>query len=237
MNFRKEKVQIADEIYTVIACSVMGHGKLENQDSFEIFNDENQLIITVADGLGSATYSKEGSSKIVKILIDILKEDLEQEKIPLELLHRWKKAVDGNLNLYDTTIKFIHVKNGIIRYGGVGDGWIAINTSEELVSLVSSNTFSNQTDSILSFDINNKFINHMIETNTVKNMLISTDGFSEDIEKENGKAFMDDVYSQTRNEPELFESEITQTLENWPVESNKDDKTVVFIQREEVNHD
>lgn len=234
MDFRKETVKIGDQTYSVIACSVMGGGKIENQDSYEIYYDDNQLIVAVADGLGSAVYSKEGSSKIVKLLIDVLKEEVEDPRIPFELLQRWKIVVNGNLNLYDTTIKFVWIKNGLIKYGGVGDGWIAINTKSELISLCASNTFSNQTDSILSFDLKSKFINKETEVKHVLNLLISTDGFSEDIEKENGKAFLDDIYEQINRDSVSFEKDIVSTLENWPVESNKDDKTVVFIQREEA---
>lgn len=236
MDFRKETVTIGDYSYCVIACSVMGGGKIENQDSYEIYYDDSQLIVAVADGLGSATYSKEGSSKIVQLLIDVLKEKVEDSKIPFELFQRWKIAVKGNLNLYDTTIKFVWINNETIKYGGVGDGWIALNTKDELVSLCSSNTFSNQTDSILSFDLKTKFINKDISERCVLNLLISTDGFSEDIEKENGKAFMDDIYEQVKRDSLSFEKDIRNTLDNWPVESNKDDKTVVFIQREEVKN-
>lgn len=234
MDFRKETVKIGDQTYSVIACSVMGGGKIENQDSYEIYYDDNQLIVAVADGLGSAVYSKEGSSKIVKLLIDVLKEEVEDPRIPFELLQRWKIAVNGNLNLYDTTIKFVWIKNGLIKYGGVGDGWITINTKSELISLCASNTFSNQTDSILSFDLKSKFINKETEVKHVLNLLISTDGFSEDIEKKNGKALLDDIYEQINRDSVSFEKDIVSTLENWPVESNKDDKTVVFIQREEA---
>ena len=234
MDFRKDEVKIGKSKYNIIACSVMGQGKLENQDSYDYYFDDNQIIITVADGLGSATFSKEGSSKIVKLLIDILKENIGKESIPLELLNRWKTALGGNLSLYDTTIKFIHIKEDSINYGGVGDGWIAINEKENFISLCASNTFSNQTDSILSFDLRNKFINRENEVEAVQNMLISTDGFSEDIEKENGKSFMTDIYNQILEDKAAFEEDIKNTLSNWPVESNRDDKTVVFIHREEA---
>jgi hypothetical protein len=233
MDFRKESVKIGNNTYTIIACSVMGVGKIENQDSYGIYYDENQLIVAVADGLGSAVYSKEGSSLIVKLLIDILKKGVEDSKLPSELLQQWKIAVNGKLNFYDTTIKFIWIKNGLFNYGGVGDGWIAINTNKDLISLSSSNTFSNQTDSILSFDLTSKFINRKIDEKQVLNALISTDGFSEDIEKENGKAFMDEIHDQNNKDAVSFEKDIYNTLENWPIKSNVDDKTVVFIQREE----
>ncbi len=192
------------------------------------------MIITVADGLGSAPFSKEGSSKIVKLLIEIIKEEISYDNISLELLKRWKKSVTENLILYDTTIKFIHIKNGSVRYGGVGDGWIAFNTVNELISLTTTNNFSNQTDTILSFDLKNKFTINQIEENDVLNMLISTDGFSEDIDKDKGKALMDDVYNQVSTNSNAFEEDIINTLNNWPIESNKDDKTVIFVQRKGV---
>ena len=65
MKSDKLRINLGMSCYTIISCSVMGEGKIENQDSFEIYHDENQIIVVVADGLGSAIYSKEGSSKIV----------------------------------------------------------------------------------------------------------------------------------------------------------------------------
>lgn len=127
MDFKKAEVKIGKAKYSILAFSEMGFGKLENQDSYEIYSDEDQIIITLADGLGSATFSKEGSSKIVSILTKLIKENTDDESLPITLLREWKNAVKGNLNLYDTTVKFIHIKNETIRYGGVGDGWIAIN--------------------------------------------------------------------------------------------------------------
>ena len=60
MDFKKAKVKIGKAKYSILAFSEMGFGKLENQDSYEIYSDEDQIIITLADGLGSATFSKEG---------------------------------------------------------------------------------------------------------------------------------------------------------------------------------
>ena len=68
-------------------------------------------------------------------------------------------------------------------------------------------------------------------------MLIATDGFSEDIEKDNSKAFLTDIYTQISKDFDAFEEEIKNTLNNWPVKSNKDDKTAVFIQRMERTDD
>lgn len=233
MGYGNEKVIIQSTKYQIISCSVMGDGKIENQDSFGIYHDESQIIVIVADGLGSAKFSKEGSSKIVGIATGVLKSNIAYEEMPIEILKQWKDGLDGNLNSYDTTMKFIHIKNNEIIYGGVGDGWIAINKENRFVSLCANNTFSNQTDSLLSFDLKNKFVIKKEIINGFKNLLISTDGFSEDMDKEHGLEFLNDVYAQINVGSKEFGADIENTLNNWPVESNKDDKTVVFIQRME----
>ena len=45
---------------------------------------------------------------------------------------------------------------------------------------------------------------------------------------------MTDIYNQILEDKAAFEDAIKNTLSNWPVESNRDDKTVVFIHREEA---
>ena len=234
MVFRTDSVTIGNRKYTIFAFSVMGDGKLENQDSFDYYFDDSQIVVAVADGLGSATFSKEGSSLIVKLLISLITEGVPYEKIALELLKRWKNTLNSNLNLYDTTIKFIHLKDGSIVYGGIGDGWIALNYNKELISLNNNNAFSNQTDSILSFDLKNKFTIIKANEKDLLNTIIATDGFSEDIEKDSGKPFMDDIYKQIAKNSHEFEEDMITTLNDWPIKSNKDDKTVVFLQGEEV---
>ena len=107
MKSDKLRINLGKSCYTLIPCSVMGEGKIENQDSFEIYHDENQIIIVVADGLGSAIYSKEGSSKIVSIAIRFLAKRHDLSNIAFDIQAEWKKGLEGNLNLYDTTVKFI----------------------------------------------------------------------------------------------------------------------------------
>ena len=234
MIFKTDSSIINNKKYTIFAFSVMGDGKLENQDSFDYYLDDSQIIIAVADGLGSATFSKEGSSLIVKLLLGLIRDGFSYENIALELLKRWKNALNGNLNLYDTTIKFVHLKGDSLVYGGIGDGWIALNYDKDFISMTTNNTFSNQTDSILSFDLKNKFSILKASETDLLNIIIATDGFSEDIEKDSGKQFLDDIYNQIAKDHNEFKEDIMNTMTNWPIKSNKDDKTVVFLQREEV---
>lgn len=236
MKTEKLRINLGNSCYTVISCSVMGDCKIENQDSVKIYHDENQIIIVVADGLGSAIYSKEGSTKIVSIATHYLAERSDLSEIAFDIQAKWKNDLEGNLNLYDTTVKFIKITETDIWFGGVGDGWIALKTDDNFIDMVSSNSFSNQTDTILSFDLKTKFHIQSIGANLFKVALISTDGFSEDIDKENGDAFLTAVSDQIKADANAFKNEIEETLTHWPVETNRDDKTVVFINRE-YNHE
>lgn len=229
MISENKKYRLSEYSIAVLAFSVMGDGKVENQDSFRVYSDGSQVIVVIADGLGSAAYSKEGSNKIVNVAIDVLSQTNDYEAAASRILERWCKGIEGNLNQYDTTLKFIKITDSNVVYGGVGDGWIALATENGLISLLANNEFSNQTDTILSFDLSEKFILSKIALSSVSSGLISTDGFSEDIDKDNADKMLKEIECELNENENIFIDEMQQTLENWPVKTNKDDKTVVFI--------
>ena len=235
MIFETKKLKLSSKNIFVYAFSVMGEGKIENQDSFKIYSDENQVIIVVADGLGSAAYSKEGSQRITEVAIEILSNTDDFNGVYLNILNEWKKELEGNINQYDTTLKFLKIKNDMIVYGGVGDGWISIKSDKGLVlvNMVAENTFSNQTDSILSFNLKEKFSVNKYELSDSLVGLVSTDGFSEDIDKDNSFGLLDGIDKELANNEGFFIEDTKNTLLNWPVETNRDDKTVVIFKIEE----
>lgn len=233
MIFETKKVKLSSKNISVYAFSVMGEGKIENQDSFKIYSDENQVIIVVADGLGSAAYSKEGSQRITEVSIEILSNTDDFNGVYLNILNEWKKELEGNINQYDTTLKFLKIKNDVIVYGGVGDGWISIKSDKGLVNMVAENTFSNQTDSILSFNLKEKFSVNEYELSDNLVGLVSTDGFSEDMDKDNSFGLLDGIDKELASNEESFIEDTKNTLLNWPVETNRDDKTVVIFKIEE----
>ena len=235
MIFETKKLKLSSKNIFVYAFSVMGEGKIENQDSFKIYSDENQVIIVVADGLGSAAYSKEGSQRITEVAIEIISNTDDFNGVYLNILNEWKKELEGNINQYDTTLKFLKIKNDMIVYGGVGDGWISIKSDKGLVlvNMVAENTFSNQTDSILSFNLKEKFSVNEYELSDKLVGLVSTDGFSEDMDKDNSFGLLDGIDKELANNEESFIEDTKNTLLNWPVETNRDDKTVVIFKIEE----
>lgn len=229
MVSENKKYRIQNYNISVFVFSVMGDGKVENQDSFKIYFDNRQLIIAVADGLGSAAYSKEGSNKIVDVSVEVLSQTNDSKTIANDVLKKWSEGIVGNLNQYDTTLKFIKITETDILYGGIGDGWIAFLTDAGLISLTADNEFSNQTDSILSFDLDKKFSLLKLPLSTVHSGLVSTDGFSEDMDKDNADKMLEEIGNELCVNEDAFICEMQQTLNCWPVKTNKDDKTVVFL--------
>lgn len=228
MKYKKLKVTIDNKTYLIIIASIIGEGKTENQDSVDLLYDDKQIIVALADGLGSAIFSKEGSSKIVNITLDLLAQE-KIKNLPNNILQEWSNSINDNLELYDTTIKFIKIMTDKIIYGGIGDGWIAIKDINDFISVTSNNVFSNQTDSILSFNLTDKFLIKEINNTNITSIIIASDGFSEDIDKQNGYKFLEEIDKSINVDEEKFCKDIQNTLENWPVKTNRDDKTVVFI--------
>lgn len=228
MIISKDKYILKNCVAHIVGCSVMGSGKIENQDSIEIRQTNDSLIVVVADGLGSAAYSKEGSEKAVKITADILTQKC-YENLSEKILSLWKENLQGNLNQYDTTIKFIQITNENIIVGGVGDGWIALKNNNNIKSFVVENSFSNQTDSILSIGLDKKFWTEEFDSKEYDTMIIATDGFSEDINKEDSFEFLKQAENEIKKDIEIFATDLEETLSNWPVQTNRDDKTVVFV--------
>lgn len=228
MIISKDKYILKNCVAHIVGCSVMGSGKIENQDSVEVRQTNDSLIIVVADGLGSAAYSKEGSEKAVKITADILTQKC-YENLPEKILSLWKENLQGNINQYDTTIKFIQITNEKIIVGGVGDGWIALKNNNDIKSFVVENSFSNQTDSILSIGLDKKFWIEEFDLKEYDTMMIATDGFSEDINKEDTFEFLKQAENEIKEDIEIFATDLEETLSNWPVQTNRDDKTVVFV--------
>ena len=219
--------------YNVVGVSVIGKKKIENQDSFLIDADKTSLNVVVADGLGSAPFSKEGADHICRLCTEALRNKLNSDAI-LKLKEDWKLSVKSDYEKYDTTVKFLRFTDNDITFGGVGDGWICIKNNGNIDSYEQPHTFSNQTDSILSIDLISKFVSKDFEAGKEVVALISTDGFSEDIDKNNLSELLNDIENGINDDVYSFAEEMENALKNWPVETNCDDKTVVFVLRKEI---
>ncbi len=213
--------------YVLIGLSVVGDGKKDNQDSFSFYYDENILIGVVADGLGSAIHSSEGARAACQASIEILKRSTTN--FPNELLSTWKEMISGNPLSYDTTLKYVRIDKEGINMGRIGDGWTCSLCNGSVIELKSENTFSNQTDSLMSCGMSDRFELKKVQLGEHFIIVISTDGFSEDINKDDVSSFLKGIQIDIDTDVELFTEKLEDTMNNWPISSNKDDKTVIFI--------
>jgi serine/threonine protein phosphatase PrpC len=218
--------------YSQIGFSIKGEGKEENQDRFQFFHNDECAIVVVADGLGSAIYSSHGAELICKIAIDILRQTEPVSGIAIKIRNKWLEKLQHKPVACDTTLKFVKIERKKALIGGIGDGWIAFLSGEEYISIVSENSFANQTDTIMSSDLTSKFLVKEINLNDECGLfLIATDGFSEDIDKSRGQQFLESIDASLKTDAHDFCGNLEKTLDNWPVKTSADDKTVVLLQR------
>lgn len=217
--------------YVLVADSIKGPGKLENQDSFVIRTNCDSIIVVVADGLGSAKYAADGSKMAAEAAAEILSQSNTSGKLAEDIFREWATKIAGSPNLFDTTCKFVKITAEEVLFGGVGDGWIAINTDDGFTDLKAASEFTNRTDGLSSPDLHSVFKICSIKTKRIRSLLIATDGFSEDFQKDKGSQLLESASNQIDSNPNEFLASLENLMENWPLDTNGDDKTVVFLRR------
>ena len=212
----------------MIGCSVKGRGKSCNQDHFRCYADKNKVMCVIADGLGSAINSETGSKNICEVAMAILKGCNDYSHFSELLKEQWIKSLPYKPISCDTTFKFFVITEEEIFYGGIGDGWICGIIDGELLYYSVHNNFANQTDSMMSIAYEEKFKLFQKKYKEISILSLATDGFSEDIDSESISRFLCDCIEIIREKKEEFADELERLIENWPIQSNIDDKTVVF---------
>lgn len=227
-----ETVQIGNHSFEVIGDSVSGVIDKVNQDSFGLYCDGECLIAVVADGLGSAPYSQIGSECIVETVMEVLS-DPDSGDMWGHIFERWKSSIEGPPDQYDTTCKFICIRNERVTIGSIGDGWIGMLHTGGYQELENSNVFTNRTESICSPKLMDRTYVAECDLDDIISFGISTDGFSEDFDRESRFEFLRDVCGDMSGGLYATRNEIRTALNNWPIESNKDDKTLILIKKVE----
>lgn len=220
------KVNNAD--YTVLGCSVKGEGKQLNQDYFLINVDGERIICLLSDGLGSAINSEIGSETVCKVANSIIEEHGLTDKFPYLLKKQWANELLVKPISADATFKFFVIDGQEIVFGGIGDGWIIGIVDGKFFEYKSVNNFSNQTDSIMSVGYEEKFKIVRMPYNKIQILSLATDGFSEDIENANSERFLRDCISEINIDAEAFLNGLESMIENWPIKTNQDDKTIIL---------
>ena len=222
--------------YLISVCfaSQIGLEKQENQDSI-FFGVSNEFFaLSVCDGLGSAPLSATGSASAAKIMVEQLLSGHFEKGVFKE---EWLKQFPEDTKKYNTTAKFVLIGKEEIRLGGIGDGVIAVSTNGAITEYANHGDFSNQTSCIFDLTYDANFKDEAVSLSCPSVIMISTDGFSEDIKEDGLEMLMNAAGESLQNQKtgEEFDRSLVELLENWPNPTNGDDKTVAFILVEEKN--
>lgn len=125
-----------------------------NQDSNAFLINGTDLVMAIADGVGSCRMAEEASGKACNIcleIFDILLSGEQQascEEIAHMLISRWEAFLEGkDGNEYCTTLKAVFVVSGILSAVSVGDGLLMVESEGEVISSPEDgNDFLNQTN-------------------------------------------------------------------------------------------
>ena len=188
--------------YTIIAVSVKGDYHNINQDSYLIEAIGMNFCVSVADGLGSAIKSDVGSKAACQTVPDLLLHDNPLANIG-EIIAKWKKSLCGNINAYDTTLKFFSLIDGKIRIGKIGDGCVCTLIDGEYEELDNETKFLNHTDSLLSYDPEKSYKEIEHSQCNECTILLATDGFSEDMVSEKRCEFLKECSFDIDTNPQI----------------------------------
>ena len=144
------------------------------------------------------------------------------------LKKEWAKELLVKPISADSTFKFLLIDKYEIVFGGIGDGWIVGIVDGKFFQSKSVNNFSNQTDSIMSVGYEDKFKIVRMPYSKIQIISMATDGFSEDFENVNIESFLLDCLYEMNNNAEKFLDDLENMIENWPIKTNQDDKTIIL---------
>lgn len=223
----------------VVGASVIGKAHLTsgicNQDYFRIKRNRHGISMAVCDGVGSNKYSQYGSKSasksVFKVFNKYYRRQITKEMIGDQIELYYKRHLrKKHRNSASTTCLFSWVfSNGEVIIGQAGDGIILIkNDSRFIVFKDKIDTFLNE---VSALNCKHKFNEWKIKNlkfdpkeSERLEILISTDGISDDVIPEQKEKFFDYFIELS---PNKRKSKLKQVLENWSVPSSTDDKTVI----------
>jgi serine/threonine protein phosphatase PrpC len=216
---------------------IKGPEKKELQDALGIINQKHFSLLVVADGLGSAKHSEFGAKKAVeavqKAVFEWRKLEKKEVKVLIQLVHFYWNLLIGDSDFEKkecaTTCLFAYMnkENNTGILSQLGDGLVLLKTKEETIFLKSTDDY-NFTKSLGSSKSYNDWNIRQIDFDRNDfNLLLTTDGVSEDLvknkEDEFAEKLVETMIKMQRNKRNGY---LHQLLKNWPTKYHTDDKTI-----------
>ncbi len=237
--------------FKIATASVIGstHQKLfyNNQDSYNLYQDENCIIGVVSDGCGSGSNSEVGAKLAVDFVVNFCKNEFSENHFDLNILQN--ALIDFLQNIVinqQTKDEESFIKNYLLftLFGFIiqqeqtyifhsGDGFYILNNKE--ISIEQDNRPKYIANSLLNGDFSMSL--EIIDTNKVEKILIATDGIIHLNEKYLLNENIDGMnkISDLFNIEEYFKNEVSlpKFLTDLSLKRNilKDDTTIIMIKR------
>ncbi len=210
--------------------------KLPNQDAFLVDNQKFYTLAVVCDGLGSKKHSRIASKRLCKIVKKEVRKRFRRKNLnPIDLIKTvqtkfLKKIWPFKLKDCDTTCLISLISSKSIMLFQVGDGLNVVKCNGNLVKCdIEEKDFTNETKSFGSSKQSDWHFKTLAKENgNTYQILMCTDGISEDIIEESMPNFIDDL-CKNANGKQKNNSTLKTMLDKWPNKFSKDDKTIVVV--------
>ncbi|QCE42401.1 protein phosphatase 2C domain-containing protein [Psychroserpens sp. NJDZ02] len=216
---------------------IKGPEKKVLQDAFGIINQKQFSLLVVADGLGSAEHSGFGAKKAIDAVQKAVSEWQKLEKKDIKVLIQlvqfyWNLLIgDSDFEKKEcaTTCLFAYIDklSNTIILSQLGDGLVMCKTKKETILLKSAEEYNFTKSLGSSKSYKDWNIKHTDFDSDGFNLLLTTDGISEDLVESKEDQFMEGLIekmkSTKRNKRNGY---LHQLLKNWPTKYHTDDKTI-----------
>ncbi len=206
--------------------------KQPNQDRFLIRLLPYCEVFVVADGVGSHKFSQKGSKYICYAVQNAFKKLQKNAIVEDEILSTIYKGYKNQIrrkekNNVGTTCLFAVIYNNKLYIGQAGDGvcCVKINGKFKMTAQKESD-FTNEVLAISDKAEYNTWRYRCIDLGNINSLeiMLTTDGISEDIIPEKMPDFMSFVFSKVDNDRR---NGLKKLLQNWSFPGSIDDKTIL----------
>ncbi len=210
---------------------------LPNQDSLGVYRSKKrkkELVLVVADGIGSHKHSDIGSKAIVKSVIKNahLLYDRANKK---EFVKKTMKTFLKNISPYKktecgTTCIFSVIFKDRICFGQIGDGICCYKINGEFHILNDKESdFLNETISVTSKNSMNRWDIKSYSNPKTFQIMMATDGVADDLVPDMRETFLQRLNDATRGgNTKKIGDLIEQLFANWERPMSYDDKTMLL---------